>query len=485
MLGDMKPFRLAGNIYFVGTYKASSHLIDTGNGLILIDTGYEETADVIVESVGALGFDIRDVKYILHSHGHYDHTNGTPKILALTGAETFLGEGDVKYITGWTPDHFYQDGQVISLGNTNILCLATPGHTEGTFSFFFDVVIDGKAHRAGMFGGAGTNQLKKSFLNKYKCSWLNRGLYFKSIDRLKQEHVDIFLGNHTWNNQTKENYEKMLTSQANPFIDHTKWIPFLEKCEANAEAVILQESRESFVNYAHRGASTYAPENTFLAFYTGIYMGANGIETDVKMTKDGVLVLFHDSTVTRLTGAEGSVSDYTLEELKQFTFEKNGLTDKIVVFEDFLKQFAFRDITFAIEIKQAGIETEIADMLRKYHMERKTVVTSFMPDSIRVIKQYAPDLHIGLLCKEVTDDTIHFLKQIGAEEICPNATDVTSESVAMWHREGFNVRAWGIKNEELMRQVYDSMADGMTVNFPDKLFAYINEQAEKLQESNA
>ena len=76
MLGDMKPFRLAGNIYFVGTYKASSHLIDTGDGLILIDTGYEETADVIVESVGALGFDIRDIKYILHSHGHYDHAGG-------------------------------------------------------------------------------------------------------------------------------------------------------------------------------------------------------------------------------------------------------------------------------------------------------------------------------------------------------------------------------------------------------------------------
>ena len=81
MLGDMKPFQLAGNVYFVGTYRASSHLIDTGDGLILIDTGYAETADVVIESVGALGFDIRDVKYILHSHGHHDHTDGTPKIL--------------------------------------------------------------------------------------------------------------------------------------------------------------------------------------------------------------------------------------------------------------------------------------------------------------------------------------------------------------------------------------------------------------------
>ena len=480
MLGDMNPFRLAGNIYFVGTYKASSHLIDTGDGLILIDTGYAETADVIVESVGELGLDIRDIKYILHSHGHYDHTYGTPKLLALTNAETFLGEGDVKYITGWTPDHFYQDGQVITLGNTSILCIATPGHTEGTFSFFFDTVIDGKSYRAGMFGGAGTNQLKKDFLNKYECSWLNRGLYFKSVERLKQEHVDIFLGNHTWNNNTKENYEKMLASQTNPFIDNTKWLPFLKECEKKAEDILLEESRVSFVNYAHRGASEYAPENTFLAFYTGIYMGANGIETDVQMTKDGILVLFHDSTITRLTGAEGSVSDYTLEELKQFTIEKNGLNDKIVIFEDFLKQFAFRDITFAIEIKQAGTEAEIADMIRKYHLKNKAVVTSFDPDCIQAIKEYAPELRVGLLCKDVTDDVIQFLKQIGAEEICPPAAEVTPENVTMWHREGFNVRAWGVRNEDLMRQVYDSMADGMTVNFPDKLSAYMKEQAEKV-----
>ena len=207
MLGDMQPFQLAGNIYFVGTHKASSHLIDTGEGLILIDTGYVETADVVAESVASLGFDIRDVRYILHSHGHYDHTDGTPKILALTHAETFLGKGDEKYLTGWYPDHFYEDGQVISLGNTHILCLATPGHTEGTFSFFFDTEVDGTTYRAGMFGGAGAGQLKKSWLNKYGCSWLNRGLYFRSLERLKDEHVDIFLGNHTWNNRTGENYE--------------------------------------------------------------------------------------------------------------------------------------------------------------------------------------------------------------------------------------------------------------------------------------
>lgn len=476
MLGNMEPFQLAGNIYFVGTYEASSHLIDTGDGLILIDSGYAETADVIVESVTALGFDIRDVKYILHSHGHKGHTMGTPKLLTLTNAETFLGEGDLKYIKGWTPDHYYEDGQIICLGNTEILCLATPGHTEGTFSFFFWVEIDGKSYRAGMFGGAGHKQLTKAFLKKCRCSLLNRGLFFRSVQRLKQEKVDIFLGNHTWNNKTKEKYAQLCRGGSNPFIDGSEWIPFLEKCEENATAIMEADSRDCFINYAHRGACAYAPENTMSAFYLGLYQGANGIETDVRKTRDGVLVLFHDATLERMTGAEGGVSDYTWDELQQFTLQKKGRIDKITRLDDFLRLFSFRDITFAIEIKQPGIEAEVADLLRKYDMVGKTVVTSFKFDCIRAIKEYAPELQVGFLTKVVTEETVAMLKAIGGEELCPKADLVTEEAVKAWHREGLNVRAWGIVDSETMKNVYDAGADGMTVNFPDKLTAYIQEQ---------
>jgi len=470
---QMKPFRIVGNVYFVGTSKAFSHLIDTGNGLILLDTGCEETADVIVESMPKLGFDIRDVKYILHSHGHRNHTDATPKLVKLSGAKTYLAKEDIRYLSGWEPDYLYQDGQVICLGDIEILCLASPGHTEGTYSFFFDVTEEGKTYRAGMFGGAGTNQLQKAYLNKKCCSWLNRGSYFKSVERLRKEHVDIFLDNHTLNNHTKKKYEQMQDSEKNPFIDPTEWNLFLDTCEKNLEYIIQQESRELFVNYAHRGASEYTPENTLLAFYTGIYMGANGIETDVQMTKDGVLVLFHDYSITRMTGVSGSISDYTLEDLRQFTLEKCGHTDKIVTFEAFLQQFGWRDITFAIEIKQAGIEPQIADMIRKYQIEHKTVVTSFQFDCIRALKAYAPELRIGFLKNGVTEETTEELKAIGADEICPHSTEITPEKVAAWHKEGFNVRAWGLDNEELMRSVYDAMADGMTVNFPDKLTEYI------------
>ena len=109
-----------------------------------------------------------------------------------------------------------------------------------------------------------------------------------------------------------------------------------------------------FINYAHRGASEYAPENTFLAFNVGIFMGANGIETDVQVTKDGIAVLFHDDTLDRVTGQSGSIYDYTFEELQNFFVVKNEYRDKIVKFDDFLKYFHFRDITFAIELKHIG-----------------------------------------------------------------------------------------------------------------------------------
>ena len=69
---QVKPFKIFGNVYFVGNRKASSHMIDTGDGLILIDTGYFETLYQVIENIYALGFDPHDVKYIIHTHGHID-----------------------------------------------------------------------------------------------------------------------------------------------------------------------------------------------------------------------------------------------------------------------------------------------------------------------------------------------------------------------------------------------------------------------------
>lgn len=477
----MVPFRLAGNLYFVGCKQASCHLIDTGEGLILIDTGYEENAEMIVDSMRELGFDIRDVKYIIHSHGHYDHTFATAKLVSLSGAKTFLNVADVRYLEGrFTPDFDIKDGAVIKLGNTEILCLETPGHTEGTVSFFFNIEEGGKVYRAGMFGGAGTNQLKKEFLRSVGLNTLMRGHFLKSVERLRKEHVDIFVGNHVWNNDTQGNYEKSLTSKENPFIDSTRWGAFLDKCEKDLWKVIEDESKTHFVNYAHRGASEYLPENTFISFYTGVYMGANGIETDIHVTKDGVAVLFHDDTLDRVTDSSGEVAEKTYDELQQLFVTKNEISDKIVRFEDFLERFSFRNLTFAIELKQKGCAKQVADIIRKFGIEDKVVITSFDFESLCDMSAYAPELYLGFLTKDVTEETLEKMKKYNISEICPLSTLVTEENVRRWHSEGFNVRAWGV-TADTMKSVYDAGADGMTVNFPDKLKEYIEEKAKVCQ----
>lgn len=233
--------------------------------------------------------------------------------------------------------------------------------------------------------------------------------------------------------------------------------------------------KDGFVNYAHRGASEYLPENTLLSFYTGIYMGANGIETDIRRTADGILVLFHDKTLERVTGDPRSVEECTFAELMELEVKKGSFTDKIAVFEDFLQKFAFRDITFAIELKGAGVEKDTADLLRKYGLEKKAVITSFKLEYIKNFVAYAPEFEFGLLIKEVTPEIEEELFALGATEICPLATLMTAEDVNRWHSMGLRVRAWGVKDEEVMKHVVDIGADGMTCNFPDKLNEFLNQ----------
>lgn len=476
MLSDIAPFRMVGNLYFVGEHRASSHMIDTGDGLILIDVGYEETADIVIESLETLGYKVEDVKYILLSHGHYDHSDGVPKIVERSGAKVFMFREDNKYLKGFTPDVYFNDGDIIRLGNTEILVLHTPGHTEGVASFFFHVEEEGKTLRAGMFGGAGVNQLRRAWMNKYNCAYRLRNDFFRSLDRLRKEHVDVFVGNHVGQNKTEEKYALSLTQKENPFINPEEWGKFLDKCERGLWRAMEKDSREKFITYAHRGASEYCPENTLLSFYQGIAMGANGIETDVRRTKDGALVLFHDKDLTRVCGDEGSVKNYTLEELKQFNVTKNGLADKIVTLEDFLEHFAWRDISFAIELKDPDVERDTAELLRKYNMAKKTVVTSFKFDYIKAFKEYAPEFRVGWLIKTsaITEQTIRDLIEIGADEICPSAEGLTAEAVKQWHYEGFNVRAFGLTKDN-MKATYDLGVDGTTANFPDLLLDYIKE----------
>lgn len=240
--GKMKPFKIIGNVYFVGTFQASCHLIDTGEGLILIDTGYFNTLYLVVHAIDELGFHIKDIKYIINTHWHGDHTEATAAMVDLSGAKTLLGRYDVeKARKFFDPDILIKDGDELSLGNTTISFMETPGHTKGTISLFFETEEDRKRYRVGMFGGAGANTMAQGRFDYDGC----REDYRNSLHRLQKEKVDVFIGNHVWNNDTAVKGERLLKTGENQFIDGNLWHKFLDFCEKRLDEVISKDSSKT------------------------------------------------------------------------------------------------------------------------------------------------------------------------------------------------------------------------------------------------
>ncbi len=233
-----------------------------------------------------------------------------------------------------------------------------------------------------------------------------------------------------------------------------------------------------FINFAHRGASTYAPENTMASFCKGIEMGANGIETDVQRTKDGVLVLHHDDTIFRTVGIDRRVSDLTLRELKELDFgsffSSKYLNERIVTLEDFLYYFSGKPLHFAIEIKQDGIEEETLALCDRYLPRDKFTITSFLLDSILKLADIESPPNLGLLATSFDKAEIETLLVHKIGQYCPFAPDLNKEQMQYLRDKGFNIRAWGIADENVMQYALAMGVDGMTVNFPDKLTAAMN-----------
>ena len=226
-----------------------------------------------------------------------------------------------------------------------------------------------------------------------------------------------------------------------------------------------------FINYAHRGASAYAPENTMAAFRLGVAMGANGIETDIRRTRDGVPVLFHDESLLRLTGTDRKIVDLTWAELSSVRIASpdGTVTDAVPRLTEFLEYVKDLPVALALEIKAEGMEAAVRQAINEYGVADRCVVTAFEIAYLCRIKELDPAKKVGLLTREVSGVILTSLKEIGAEQICPKADLVTPELVRDLHKEGFSVRAWGVRNEAVMEQVLRCGADGMTVNFPDKL----------------
>jgi glycerophosphoryl diester phosphodiesterase len=234
----------------------------------------------------------------------------------------------------------------------------------------------------------------------------------------------------------------------------------------------------AFMVIAHRGASSYAPENTLAAFDLALEMGVRHIELDVDLTSDGHIVVIHDHTVDRTTNGSGPVTSHALEALRGFDagswFGAQFAGERIPTFDGVLARYKGR-IHIHTEIKghSPSLSQRTADLIRKHGMEGEVTITSFQDVRLEEMRAYAPEFPRGWLVREVTDAIIAKAHGMGLTQLCPRASAVTPELIRRLHAEGFVVRAWDVKTEELMQQVVEAGADGMTVNFPDKLIAYL------------
>jgi metallo-beta-lactamase class B len=198
-LQKVPPFKAFDNLYYVGVGWVGSWLVTTNQGLILIDTAEDPYVDRILDNIKTVGFDPRDIKYVLISHAHNDHVGGAARIQEAYGPKVAMVEGDWKLlegIGGAAPkaraprrDLVVKDGDTLTLGNTTLRLYAHPGHTPGGLSIDFTVYDGGKPYQAFLFPGAAPGQGVQA-AEQFLAS-------VNSLERL-QERVQVRVVTHPW-----------------------------------------------------------------------------------------------------------------------------------------------------------------------------------------------------------------------------------------------------------------------------------------------
>ncbi len=229
------PFRIIGNIYYVGSQGLASYLISTSQGMILINSNLEKSAPMIRESVEKLGFRFSDIKILLISHAHWDHCAGSAAIKELTGAKYMVMDADVPEIEaggkgnfqyGDVPTARYQptkvdrvlhDGDEVRLGDTVLTAHLTPGHTKGTTTWTMIANEGGKSYNVVIVGSPNVNPGYKLVNNALYPQIASD--YEKMFRVLKSLPCDVFLGAHGNYFGLEAKYAQMKQGGPNPFID--------------------------------------------------------------------------------------------------------------------------------------------------------------------------------------------------------------------------------------------------------------------------
>jgi metallo-beta-lactamase class B len=254
-------FRIAGNLYYVGSKGLASYLVATSQGNILINSDLEANVPVIEASIEKLGFKFKDTKILLISHAHWDHDAGSAKIKKMTGASYMVMDADVAVVeSGGKADFQYgnssgslyapakvdrvlHDGDEVRLGGAVLVAHLTAGHTKGCTTWTMKVTEGGKTYNVVIVGSPNVNSGYKLVHNN------NYSQIAEDYDRmwgvLKALPCDIFLGAHGGYFGLEEKYALMKDGGANPFIDPDGYMKFVAQKEQDFRAELAKQTLAS------------------------------------------------------------------------------------------------------------------------------------------------------------------------------------------------------------------------------------------------
>jgi glycerophosphoryl diester phosphodiesterase len=225
----------------------------------------------------------------------------------------------------------------------------------------------------------------------------------------------------------------------------------------------------------HRGAAGHAPENTFAAFDRGLEMGVDGVETDIRATRDGVLILLHDAAVDRTTDGTGAIAEMTWAEAQRLDAAArfhDGVHDfgvqRIPRLDDVLNRYGGRT-TFRLEIKQQGVESAALRAVRARKLVDTAVFTSFQIESLKSIRRAAPEAQLAHLsgARVFDQSIIQAALDAGVNEVAPRAELAEPAMVERARAAGLRVWAWGVKDPETLKRAVATGIGGCTLDYPD------------------